>query len=249
MFCDKCGTQVAPGERFCPACGNRIEGVSAPAPGAGQWQKPARKPMPVNPMAMGGKVGAATSSLSGGKYNTKVLITSAVMFLATLFPFFKINAGAIGDMVMPYISEYIPGLNNGKANLFGLLKLSKLLDYPELAELGNFSKYRVLIIIVFILVLLAIIASIAAGVLNNRTVLMVAGIVCAVACIAVIAYMIGMANAKGMINGLFADELDDIAGFLTGGKLLKSINGFGGWLFMLSSGVQAFFGLSSAFKK
>ena len=197
-----------------------------------------------------GRPGAGAASLSGGKYDIKVLITSAVMFLATLFPFFKINAGAIGDIAMPYLSEFLPGMNNGKANLYGLLKLSKLLTLPDLAE---FSKYRVLIIIVFILAILTIIACIASGVLNNKTVSMVAGILSAVCCIVFLVYIIALGHVKGQLNSLFAGELGDLDYYLGeligGGKLIKSLNGFGGWLFMLTCGVQAFFGLSKAFKK
>jgi phage shock protein C len=53
MFCSKCGNQVDPSSRFCPACGATVN-ASAPPPPPGAYPNPGQLNRPLNGRMIGG---------------------------------------------------------------------------------------------------------------------------------------------------------------------------------------------------
>lgn len=230
MFCENCGTRLEAGEKFCPACGTKVpeENFVPQAASFGQPQ--------MQPAFAGTAMGAAKTK---GKVNIMMIITSVLMFISTLMPFVNFDRGFLGNIASGALGEYLPNL---KYNLYQLNAFFK--DYVY--------EYRYISLIIMIFVIITMIVALASGILNNKSMLIAAGVLSAVCIVLGIVYMYYSSKVVNTFNSELNDGLYSLGelGEIFGGAVkIKSINGAGLYLFMIAAIAQTFFSFYGASKK
>lgn len=236
MFCEKCGAQVEPGELFCGNCGARIEN-SAPAPAYTPAYKPAYTPSIK-------KSGAGLAGLSASGMDLKMVVTGVVMLIASFLPMISINLGKLGELAQEYLGDLMPEyLNKLKINIY---KIVGLIDDYSYLGIPGWVKAVAILAVVFLLATVGV--SIAAGVLRKKSLMIASGVMCGICFLVCVAYMIYMAVMIGRLNKEIMAEMGEFGAVLGNTVKIRSINGFGLYLFLIGSGLQTYFSISGANK-
>ena len=232
MFCEKCGAQIEPGEMFCGNCGARIEN-SAPAPAYTPAYTPSVK-----------KSGVGTAALSGSGMDIKMIVAGAVMLIASFLPMIHIKIGKLGELAREYYGDFFGSyFSELKCNIY---KFAGFVDEYSVFGIPKWVKVMTILAVIFMIATIAV--SIAAGVLKNRNLLTLSGIMCGICFLGCVAYMIYAVVILNRFNNAVVEDLGIFGAAVADEIRIRSINGSGLYLFLVGSGLQTYFSISGANK-
>lgn len=218
MFCERCGTKIEQGEKFCPTCGNKVD--TAAQTGLGTTYGSG-----INTSQLAGAVG----SISTGANNLLLSALGAMMILWTFLPFVHVKLGKLAESLSgvlgSYLDEDLLSMVNMKYNLYRIESL--------IARFAPEYKGAIIAVIVFVVItgLLAIVA----GVLNKKSLYYISGSVSAINLLMWIVYVAYIAYAIRTINNEIKSYIGDYAEFLgRSTRLITGVHGVGLVLLMIT---------------
>lgn len=208
---------------FCGNCGARLEN---------------NEPMSIRTPPV-----ITRSKVSTG-LDLKMSITGVMMLIATFLPMIKVDLGKIGELARDYLGDYMPYVDSFKFNVYKVASFTT----DDYFGFGIPGWAKALVVFAMIFMIATIIVSVAAGVFRKKSLMLASGVMCCVCAAVCIAIMIYEAYMIGQLNKEIAEYFGEFSAVLGKSAKIGNVNGFGIYLFLICSGLQAYFAFSGARK-